>query len=159
MRVAPTDKIRWNTFDPHLPTPLAASLKRYRAQPLRFPPLVLVIDDSIDHLEMYEVALRDRYQVLQADRGEAGIEIAIVHRPDVVVVDLDMPGIDGWEVCRRLAADSRTASIPLVILTATDVENQRHVAMRIGVVDLLTKPCQVDLLRDRIAAALGRSNG
>src|SRR5258708_36198767 len=120
MRVAPTDKIRWNTFNPHLPTPLAASLKRYRAQPLRFPPLVLLIDDSIDHLEMYEVALRDRYQVLQADRGEAGIEIAIVHRPDGGGVDLDMPGIDGWEGCRRLAGESRPAHLPRAILSASD---------------------------------------
>src|SRR5258706_11733003 len=107
MRVAPTDKIRWNTFDPHLPTPLAASLKRYRAQPLRFPALVLLIDDSIDHLEMYELALRDRYQELQADRREAGIEIDRVHRPDVVRRALDIPGNGGLGISPWRAAAHR----------------------------------------------------
>src|SRR5437899_3285200 len=101
MRVAPTGTIHARTFDPDTPTPLAEALKRGRAHSRRFPPMVLLIDDTIDQLDLYEAALSDRYEVLQADGGEAGVEMAIARQPDLVVVDLSMPEIDGWEVCRR----------------------------------------------------------
>jgi DNA-binding response OmpR family regulator len=145
-------------FDVHAPTPLSESLKRGRGIARRFPAMVLLIDDTIDQLDLYEAALRDRYQVLQADRGRKGVELAVAQQPDLIVVDLSMPEMDGWEVCRRLAANQRTASIPVIILTALDIEDLRHEAMRAGVFDLLTKPCPVNVLEDRIAEALGRTN-
>jgi DNA-binding response OmpR family regulator len=157
MRVAPIGTTRPKTLDPDAPTPLGELLKRGGARARRFPPIVLLIDDTVDQLDLYEAALRDRYEVLQAERGDVGIEIAFAKLPDIVVVDLSMPDVDGWEVCRRLRADQRTASIPVIILTALDVRDLRHEAMKAGVTDLLTKPCPVDTLRERIGEAIGRS--
>src|SRR6266536_1300372 len=156
MRVAPIGTTRPRTFDPDTPTPLSESLKRGGAHARRFPPMVLLIDDTVDQLDLYEAALRDRYEVLQAERGDVGVEIAVARQPDLVVVDLSMPDIDGWEVCRRLRAHPRTASIPVIILTALDVNDLRHQAMKAGVTDLLTKPCPVDTLRERIGEAIGQ---
>src|SRR6266545_4877889 len=145
MRVAPIGPV-WRTFDPDAPTPLGELLKQRGAHARRFPPMVLLIDDTVDQLDLYEAALRDRYEVLQAERGDTGVAIALAKLPDAVVVDLSMPDVDGWEVCRRLRADPRTASIPVIILTALDVNDLRHQAMKAGVTDLLTKPCPVDTL-------------
>jgi putative two-component system response regulator len=158
MRVTPIDTSRLRTFAPDAPTPLGELLKRGGMHARRFPPMVLLIDDTVDQLDLYEAALSDRYEVLQAQRGDVGVEIAIAKQPDIVVVDLSMPEVDGWEVCRRLRADPRTAAIPVVILTALDVNDLRHQAMKAGVTDLLTKPCPVDTLRERIGEAIGRTD-
>jgi CheY-like chemotaxis protein len=122
----------------------------------RFPPVVLLIDDSLDQLDLYEAVLSDVYQVRLASRGEIGVELALADPPDVALVDIEMPGMDGWEVCRRLHAHPRTTSLPLVILTARDPDGLRDKAMRVGAADLLSKPCHVDMLRDHIRAALDR---
>lgn len=116
----------------------------------RFPPLVLFIEDSLDQLDLYELALSDRYQFLGASDGESGITLAITRQPDVVLVDLRMPRIDGWEVCRRLKNDPRTSAIPIIILTAEDGADIDYQATGVGVADLLRKPCGVDTLRNHI---------
>ncbi len=73
-----------------------------------------------------------------------------------MLVDLEMPGMDGWEVCRRLKSHQQTASIPIIILTANDGEDLEDRAMRIGALELLRKPCAADLLGERIAAVVRR---
>jgi putative two-component system response regulator len=118
--------------------------------------VVLLIEDSPDQLDLYEVALRDVYQVRVASRGEIGVKLAIADPPDVAVVDLEMPGMDGWEVCRRLRAHPRTTTLPLVILTARALDRVRDEAARVGAADLLSKPCSFNMLRDRIRAVLDR---
>jgi CheY-like chemotaxis protein len=122
-------------------------------QPPRLSPLILIIEDSLDQLELYEFALADHYRVRKATRGDRGVEVAIAEQPDVVLVDICMPGIDGWEVCRRLKSDPRTAAIPIILLTALDGKDTAERAMRAGAVALLMKPCNVDTLRDEIEAA------
>ena len=122
-------------------------------QPPRSSPIILIIEDSLDQLELYEFALGEHYQVRKATRGERGVEVAIAEQPDVVLVDICMPGIDGWEVCRRLKSDPRTAAIPIILLTALDGKDTAERAMRAGAVALLMKPCNVDTLRDEIEAA------
>jgi CheY-like chemotaxis protein len=119
----------------------------------RIPALILIIEDSMDQLDLYEFALRDRYRVLQATRGERGVEVAITEQPDVVLVDVCMPGIDGWEVCRRLKSHPRTAAIPIIMLTALDGKDTAEKAVEVGAAALLLKPCNVDTLRDEIEAA------
>lgn len=122
----------------------------------KLPPVVLMIDDSLDQLDLYEAVLSDVYQVRLASRGERGVELALADPPDVALIDIEMPGMDGWEVCRQLHAHPQTASVPLVILTARDADGLRDKAMRVGAADLLSKPCHVDMLRDHIRAALNR---
>ena len=121
--------------------------------PDRIRPLILIIEDSLDQLDLYGFALGDHYQVLQATRGERGVEVAIAERPDVVLMDVCMPGMDGWEVCRLLKGDPRTASIPIILLTALDGMEIAERAMRSGATTLLMKPCNVETLRDEIDAA------
>lgn len=118
-------------------------------------PVVLLIDDSADQLDMYTLVLSDSYHVLQASNGECGIDVALTNRPDIVVVDVHMPGIDGWEVCRRLRRDPRTATIPIIALTALRTPDLLDRATRAGAMDLLTKPCPADMLKARIDAVVG----
>ena len=122
-------------------------------RPPRLSPVVLFIEDSLDQLELYEFALGEHFQVRKATRGDRGVEVAIAEQPDVVLVDICMPGIDGWEVCRRLKSDARTAAIPIILLTALDGKDTAERAMQAGAVALLMKPCNVDSLREEIEAA------
>jgi len=117
-------------------------------------PLVLMVDDSEDQLDLYGLFLEDHYRVIQAGYGEKGLELARSEHPDVVVCDLAMPGLNGWQVCRRLAADPATASIPVIILTASTDPGLHAEGARVGAKCVLTKPCQLDALRLGIDEAL-----
>jgi len=119
-------------------------------------PLVLLIDDVLDHLDFYGLVLEDRYRVIQASRGEKGVELAIAERPDAIVCDLSMPGLDGWGVCRRLSADPRTASIPILILTAVADHGIEAEGSRAGAFCVIKKPCPVEALLQRVDFALER---
>lgn len=149
------ERMRATRHDPPVPA-VGRAVKEGPARAPRFPAHVLLIDDSLDQLDLYELALSDRYELESAADGETGIRFAATHLPDVVLVDLAMPRMDGWEVCRRLKSDPATATIPLIILTAQDEPELEMKARQAGAVGLLHKPCTVDRLRDRIAAAIRR---
>jgi len=120
----------------------------------RFPPLVLLIDDSLDQLDLYELALSDRFAVLTTHMGDAGVVLAIAEQPDAIVVDLNMPRMNGWEVCQQLKAHQETMDIPVIVLTATDGPRLEEQAARAGAWELLRKPCPVDVLRDHVGLAV-----
>lgn len=117
-------------------------------------PLVLMIDDSEDQLDLYALVLQECYQVMLAGSGAKGIQMAQAERPDAIVCDLAMPGMDGYEVCRRLGAHPATAGIPVVILTATPDADLAQKAASVGAKAVLTKPCPLEMLRVRIDDAL-----
>lgn len=119
-------------------------------------PLVLMIDDSEDQLDLYSLVLQDFYRVLLAGSGSKGLQMAQAERPDAIVCDLAMPGMDGLEVCRRLAAHPATAGIPVVILTATSDSDLAQKAESAGAKAVLTKPCPLEMLRVGIDDALDR---
>jgi len=103
---------------------------------------VLLVDDEPDQIELYRYGLEhDGFIVLEANEGEAGIEQARSASPDVIVLDLRLPDIDGWEVSARLKADSRTARIPIVILTAAAAPRLAEEAEAAGCAAFLLKPC------------------
>ena len=84
---------------------------------------ILVIDDEKDLQELVRYNLeKEHYDVIVASDGRTGLDIALRHRPDLVVLDLMMPGIDGLEVCRSLRTDSRGKRIPLIMLTASTAQ-------------------------------------
>src|SRR5688572_23626419 len=119
---------------------------------------VLVIDDEKDLLELVRYNLeKERFDVICTSDGASGLEIAIKHRPDLVVLDLMMPGMDGLEVCRELRADSRTARIPIIMLTARATEADRVVGLEMGADDYVTKPFSPRELVARVKAILRRS--
>ena len=119
---------------------------------------ILVIDDEKDLLELVQYNLqKERFDVITTSDGASGLEVAMKHRPDVIVLDLMMPGMDGLEVCRELRADSRTARIPIIMLTARATEADRVVGLEMGADDYVTKPFSPRELVARVKAILRRS--
>ena len=120
---------------------------------------ILVIDDEKDLQELVRYNLeKEHYDVIVASDGGTGLDIALRHRPDLVVLDLMMPGIDGLEVCRRLRTDDRGRRIPLIMLTAKATESDRVVGLELGADDYVIKPFSPRELVARIKALLRRSS-
>ena len=135
----------------------ATGSARAAAAAPRFPPLVLMIEDSLDQLDLYELALKGRYQFLGASDGAAGVALAVERQPDAVLIDIGMPHVDGWEVCQRLKGEPRTARIPILFLTADRRAEVEAKARQCGAEGVLHKPCPMDRLRDRLGEVMSRS--
>ncbi len=116
---------------------------------------VLVVDDTPDNLSLMGGLLRDHYHVKVANQGEKALKIAQgEHPPDLVLLDIMMPGMDGYEVCRRLKANLHTRDIPVIFLTArADMEDER-LGLELGAVDYITKPISPPILLARVATHL-----
>ncbi|HMO26625.1 MAG TPA: response regulator transcription factor, partial [Tepidisphaeraceae bacterium] len=119
---------------------------------------VLVVDDEKDLLELICFNLqRNGFDVLSADTGTAALDTAIREQPDLIVLDLMLPGIDGLEVTRRLKGDPRTSGIPLIMLTAKAEETDVVVGLTLGADDYITKPFSPKILLARVNTVLRRS--
>lgn len=120
---------------------------------------ILVIDDEKDLIELVSYNLeKEGFAVRSARNGEAGLARARSDLPDLVLVDLMMPGMDGLEVCRRLRSDTRTAAIPIIMLTAKSAESDRVVGLELGADDYVTKPFSPRELAARVKAVLRRTS-
>jgi two-component system, OmpR family, alkaline phosphatase synthesis response regulator PhoP len=122
--------------------------------------IILVIDDETDLLELVRYNLvKEGFDVIASLDGESGLSLAAQKNPDLIVVDLMLPGIDGLEVCRRLRAGSQTFKIPIIMLTAKVSESDRVVGLELGADDYVTKPFSSRELVARVKALLRRSAG
>lgn len=112
---------------------------------------ILVVDDTPDNLVMMSNLLKDDYKVRIAGGGEKALKIAaIVPPPDLILLDIMMPDMDGYEVCRRLKHDPRTMSIPIIFLTAkTDMEAEMK-GLALGAIDYITKPISPPIVMARV---------
>ena len=120
---------------------------------------ILIIDDEEDLIELVRYNLeKEGFRVQGMPDGESGIAAASRELPDIVLVDLMLPGIDGLEVCRRLRAETRTAQIPIIMLTAKSAEADRIVGLELGADDYVTKPFSPRELAARIKAVLRRAS-
>src|SRR5688572_2600793 len=120
--------------------------------------LVLVVDDEKDLLDLVTYNLgRNGYDTITAENGNDAIEQATAEQPDLVLLDLMLPGIDGTEVARRLKGDPRTANIPVVMLTAKGEETDVVVGLTMGADDYVTKPFSMKILLARVAAVMRRN--
>jgi len=118
---------------------------------------VLVIDDEKDLVALVRYHLeRDGFQVASAGSGEAGLQQALDDPPAVVVLDRSLPSLDGLEVCRRLRQEPKTASVPIVLLTARAAEFERVAGLEAGADDYMSKPFSPRELVARIKAVLRR---
>jgi len=117
---------------------------------------VLIADDNRDTREMYALYLSMLgYHVAIAADGSEAVRGARGHRPDLIVMDLDMPDVDGWAAIRELQSDARTASIPVIVLTGHDFKTQlKDQAIAVGAVSYLMKPCFPEQLEREINARL-----
>lgn len=121
------------------------------------PRTILVIDDEPELVKLLDYNLsKAGYLVLSAKDGEAGLAAARRHAPDAIILDIMMPGLDGWEVCKRLRQDPATAAMPLLMLTAKGEESDRVLGLELGADDYLTKPFGVRELVARVKALLRR---
>ncbi len=115
---------------------------------------VLVVDDDVKLVELVKLYLnRDGYKVLEAHDGNEALRISRLNRPDLIVLDIMLPGIDGLEVCRTLRNESE---VPIIMLTARTTEDDRLAGLDIGADDYVTKPFSPKELVARIRAVLRR---
>jgi DNA-binding response OmpR family regulator len=118
---------------------------------------ILVVDDDRDVAQSIELALRRRdFRVTLAHSGVEALKTLHRYRPDLVILDVLMPGMSGFEVCRRLRADPNTAHLPVVFLTARGQEQDRIEGLRAGADDYLGKPFNLEELILRVKAVLRR---
>ncbi len=116
---------------------------------------ILAVDDDKTLLRFLgEYLEREGYQVLTADRGQKALRVFYEKQPDLVVLDVMMPGMDGWEVCARIR---ELADTPVIMLTAKSAESDKLRGFRLGVDDYVTKPFSFAELAARIRAILGRT--
>jgi signal transduction histidine kinase/DNA-binding response OmpR family regulator/ligand-binding sensor domain-containing protein len=113
-------------------------------------PLVLIIEDNADMRLFIMKELLDHYRFSEAHNGTLGIENAIKEIPDVIICDIMMPGIDGYEVCRKLKHDERTSHIPVIMLTARSSEHHTIEGLESGADDYISKPFSSAILHARI---------
>ena len=119
---------------------------------------ILVIDDEPELVKLLDYNLtKAGYLVLGAKDGETGLAAARKHAPDAVILDVMMPGLDGWEVCKRLRQDTGTSAIPILMLTAKAEEGDRVLGLELGADDYVSKPFGVRELLARVKALLRRS--
>jgi DNA-binding response OmpR family regulator len=118
---------------------------------------ILVVDDEADLVDMIGYNLqRNGYEVLTASDGKSALATAWKEKPDLIVLDLMLPGMDGTEVARRLRAEPETAGIPIIMLTAKGEEIDVVVGLTLGADDYITKPFSMKILLARIATVLRR---
>ncbi|PZU97432.1 MAG: response regulator [Pseudanabaena sp.] len=110
-------------------------------------PLILVVEDAPDNQVLVEQVFQDSgYRVTCIQDGQAALNWLETNQPDLILLDLSLPEIDGWEVARQLKACDRTAKIPIVAVTAHAMKGDREAAIASGCDDYLTKPLDIDLL-------------
>ena len=117
-------------------------------------PLVLLVDDTPENLTLMSELLADSYRVKVANHGAKGLRIAAESLPDLILLDIMMPEIDGYEVCRRLKADPATAEIPVIFLTAKTEQADEQQGFDLGAVDYITKPISPPIVLARVRAQL-----
>jgi CheY-like chemotaxis protein len=121
---------------------------------------ILYVEDNDDNVYMLKMRfeLLDGFEVLVAENGEVGCKTATAELPDLIVMDLDLPIIDGWEATRRLKSDPATIGIPIIALTAHAMAGSREKALAAGCDDFDTKPVDFDRLMKKINLLLSKKS-
>ncbi len=118
-------------------------------------PKILLVEDNEMNRDMLSRRLeRKGFEVVLAVDGQSGVEMARSQSPDLVLMDMSLPVLDGWEATRRLKADAATQGIPVIALTAHAMSSDRQKALEAGCDDYDTKPVELPRLLDKIAALL-----
>ena len=116
---------------------------------------ILIVEDVPLNRELLVQLLEDRYRLLLAEDGTTALARAAGEKPDLVLMDLSLPRMDGWEATRRLKADAELARIPVIVLSAHAMRGDEERARASGCDDFLTKPIDENLLFEKIARHLG----
>ena len=111
---------------------------------------ILIVEDNPVNLDLVMQLLEDDYDLLTAEDGQSGLDLAIKERPDLVLLDLSLPKKSGWEVCEELKQTLGDSVMPVIALTAHAIKGDREKALRIGFDDYVTKPIDEELLFETI---------
>ncbi|MGH8739169.1 MAG: response regulator, partial [Burkholderiales bacterium] len=132
------------------PTKLAAAARR---------PLILIVDDSDDIRRFFQTMLKPRYDLRLAVDGPTGLAAAAKSPPpDLILLDIDMPGHNGYEVCGALKADPVTARIPVIFVSARDDPKDQAHGLKLGAIDYITKPISPPIVLSRLANHIALAN-
>jgi CheY-like chemotaxis protein len=121
---------------------------------------ILYVEDNDDNVYMLKMRLEllDGFEVLVAGDGEIGCTTALAEQPDLILMDLDLPIVDGWEATRRLKNNTATRDIPIIALTAHAMSGSREKALAVGCDDFDTKPVDFDRLLGKIEDLLAKTH-
>ncbi len=112
--------------------------------------IVMIVDDTEENVDVLVETLEASYELQVAMDGETALELIKAEMPDLILLDIMMPGMDGYEVCRRLKSDPATSGIPVIFLTAMVEEKSESKGLGLGAVDYVTKPFSPDLVKIRV---------
>lgn len=112
---------------------------------------ILIVEDDEDSRYVYQLILEaNGFEVLTAASGTEGLRLAREHKPAAVLMDISIPGMDGWTVTRALKEDPSTASLPVIVITAHAFPEDREMAEEVGCDGFLTKPCEPRLVLEEV---------
>ena len=120
-------------------------------------PKVLLVEDNEEPGHAFRRSIRKGYDVVMAEDGAQAVEVASREKPDIVLMDMSLPVIDGWEATRRLKAEEGTRRIPVIALTAHAMSGDREKALEAGCDDYDTKPIELPRLLEKMQALLART--
>ena len=120
-------------------------------------PVILAVDDTPENLDVVKGILAPENTVRVAINGVVALKIAQKQSPDLILLDINMPGMDGYEVCGKLKSDENTARIPVVFLTAELDSASRQKGLELGAADYVTKPINPEILRDCVRRQLDQN--
>ncbi len=114
-------------------------------------PVVLIVDDAPSNIQVLAACLKEHYQIKVATCGEDCLGfIAHGPKPDLILLDIEMPGMDGYEVCQRIQQDSQSSDIPVIFVTARDEDRNEEKGLQLGAVDYITKPVKPAIVLARV---------
>lgn len=117
---------------------------------------ILIVDDSPTEIHVLKgILTKHGYNILVAENGEAGVEEAKASMPDLILMDVVMPGLNGFQATRQLNRDASTSGIPVILVTTKDQETDRAWGLRQGAREYVVKPVEADELLGKIKALLG----
>jgi CheY-like chemotaxis protein len=115
---------------------------------------ILIVEDNELNLDLLTQLLEDDYELVTTDNGAAGVEMAQQERPDLILMDMSLPVMDGWEATRRLKADGNVKHIPIIALTTHAMSSDEEKALAAGCDGYLAKPLDEDLLFEKLGQFL-----
>lgn len=118
---------------------------------------LLIVDDEEHIAEIIKVNIEDKFNVECCYDGLEGLKFALENKPDIIILDVMLPGIDGFQICTKLRMDERTKNIPIIMLTVKKEESDKVMGLKLGADDYISKPFSINELMARIEAVFRRS--
>jgi CheY-like chemotaxis protein len=117
---------------------------------------ILIVDDELELLKLFRTELEPDFQILTAQDGEEGLVATLLHKPDIIILDINMPELNGWELCYLLRQIPSARPIPIIFLSSRSDLPDRIKSMRMGADDFIAKPFSMENLVKRVRIVLGR---